>query len=54
MPMNSAELLLWAGTQAEDCLRHYPTLPMSEIKRIIADHLRDAYSFGFKESRPTS
>jgi hypothetical protein len=54
MPINSDELRKWGETQAEDCLRYYPTLPMSEIKRIISDHLRDAYSLGFQEAKHLS
>lgn len=51
MRMTPDELRRWAEVQAEDCLRYHPTLPIDEIKRIIAEHLLDAYNLGVQEAR---
>lgn len=44
--MTSEELQASSEAMAEDCLRYYPTLPLAEIKKIIAEHLRHAYTLG--------
>jgi len=49
--MDQDELRKWAEVQAEDCLRYHPTLPLEEIKRIIAEHLQDAYSAGVQQAK---
>lgn len=51
MPMTQDELSRWAEVEAEDCLRYHLKLPIEEIKRIIAEHLRDAYILGVQQAR---
>jgi hypothetical protein len=48
MPMNQDELRKWAEVEAGDCLRYHPTLPIEEIKRIVAERLKEAYQDGYK------
>jgi hypothetical protein len=53
MPMTQDELRKWAEVEAEDCLRYHPTLPLEEIKRIVAEHLLDAYNLGAQDAKLT-
>jgi hypothetical protein len=49
--MNQEELKRSSDAQAEDCLRHRPTRPIEEIKRIISQHICDAYRLGVQDEK---
>ena len=49
--MNQQELKQSSDAQAEDCLGHLSARPVEEIKRVIAEHICDAYLLGVQEGK---
>jgi hypothetical protein len=49
--MTQEELKQSSDAQAKDCLEHDPAQPVEEVKRIISEHISDAYLLGLQEGK---
>ena len=47
----AAEIKEWATVMAEDSLRYLGSLPVEEVKRIIAENLAAAYNAGVQDEK---